>query len=292
MHAALRGEAPPPSSGKNSQTYKDTQKQPSDVLPKPKRNRPSSASPKNGAILTDLSWLEMVFVEGDSFEMGHPDPDIGGEGYTDNQQPVHTVELSNFYLGKTEVTQAHWRQVMGNDPPDLEFKDCDECPLEMVSWNDIQEFLQKLNELTGQTYRLPTEAEWEYAARGGNQSLGYQYAGSNDQGEVAWYHENSYDMGKNHPNYGTNPVALKKPNELGLYDMSGNVFELCADWYGKDYYAGSPQKNPQGPSSGTRRVVRGGSWYNHGNDWRVAYRFRLNPVDRIGNFGFRLCRDL
>jgi len=228
--------------------------------------------------LPDVTSLEsigknMVKVEGGTFQMGSNDN-------RDNEKPVHTVELSSFYMGKTEVTQAQWRKVMGNNPS--RFKGCDECPVEGVSWNDIQEFLKILNQMTGQNYRLPTEAEWEYVARGGNKSRGYTYAGSKNPSEVAWNDKNS--DGKTHP------VAQKKPNELGLYDMSGNVWEWCSDWFNFDYYVISPRQNPQGPSLGASRVNRGGSWDDSPEYSRVANRIGNTPTVRGSYLGFRLAR--
>ena len=151
-------------------------------------------------------------------------------------------------------------------------------PVELVSWDDCQEFIQKLNQLTGKQFRLPTEAEWEYAARGGRKSRGYKYAGGNDIGSVAWYDVNS--------GTGTHPVAAKQANELGIYDMSGNVWEWCGDWYGD--YQSSSQSDPQGPSSGSSRVYRGGSYYFDARICRVSYRINSTPDYRDGNLGLRL----
>lgn len=219
--------------------------------------------------------MDMVFVKGGTFKMG----DNFGDGDND-EKPVHDVTLSDFYMGKTEVTQKQWRMIMGSDPSELAFKGCDNCPVERVSWNDVQEFISKLNQKTGKTYRLPTEAEWEYAARGGNKSNGYKYAGSDNIDEVAWYTSNSGSK--------TKPVAGKKPNELGIYDMSGNVYEWCSDWYGD--YSTSAQTNPKGASSGSSRVFRGGSWGNNAQDCRSARRSSNTPTRRGNNLGFRLVR--
>ncbi len=190
----------------------------------------------------------MVKVPGGSFNRGCDEQRDGD--CQDDEKPVHSVTLSTFEIGRYEITQAQWQAVMGDNPS--HFKDCgSNCPVENVSWNDIQTFLQKLNKMTGKTYRLPTEAEWEFAARGGNSSQGYRYSGSNNLDKVAWYWENA--NGKTHP------VGGKIKNELGLYDMSGNVREWCADGYDENYYANSPSKNPRG----TSRVLRGGSWVIH-----------------------------
>jgi len=159
-------------------------------------------------------------------------------------------------------------------------------PVEQVSWNDCQTFITKLNELTGRNFRLPTEAEWEFAARGGNASEGYTYSGSNTVGEVAWYWDNIPSQSSGTTGYGTQPVATKAPNELGIYDMSGNVWEWCQDWYGS--YSSSSQTNPTGPTSGSGRVDRGGSWDNIGNYCRVAYRLSPAPDIRNRSHGFRL----
>jgi formylglycine-generating enzyme required for sulfatase activity len=211
----------------------------------------------------------MVFVEGGTFQMG------SSSGESD-EQPVHTVQLSSFSIGKYEVTQAQWKAVMGNNPS--AFSGCDQCPVEYVSWNDVQLFISKLNQLTGKTYRLPTEAEWEYAARGGKNSQGFTYSGSNQIDVVAWYSSNSGDK--------THIVGDKRANELGLYDMTGNVWEWCSDWYGG--YSTSAQTNPKGPISGDNRVFRGGSWYFAVTYCRLSHRLRIGPEDRDHRIGFRL----
>ena len=188
----------------------------------------------------------------------------------------HQVTLSDFLIGKYPVTQRLWKEIMGNNPS--QFKG-DDLPVETVSWGDVQEFLKKLNaRYPGHRYRLPTEAEWEYAARGGNLSKGFIYAGSNNIDEVAWYTGNSGSK--------THPVGQKKANELELYDMSGNVWEWCADWYGD--YPSQPQTDPAGPDSGARRVRRGGSWHFDPQFCRVAYRSHWLPGERNSNLGFRL----
>lgn len=225
--------------------------------------------------------FKMIAVEGGTFMMGSND----SEAYSD-EKPVHDVTLSNYYIGETQVTQELWKAVMGNNPS--HFKG-DKLPVESVSWNDCQEFIGKLNRLTGKTFRLPTEAEWEYAARGGQNSLGYKYSGSNNIDEVAWYYDNSHTRtgwfgGKQDRK--THPVATKKANELGVYDMSGNVWEWCQDWYGS--YGSSAQTNPQGPSSGSSRVRRGGCWFNWAGDCRSAIRFYDAPTYRYNYFGLRL----
>lgn len=218
--------------------------------------------------------FNMIYVKGGTFIMGAT-PEQGREA-EDNEKPAHQVTLSDYYIGETEVTQELWQAVMGNNPSLL--KGNLQRPVEQVSWNDCQEFIKKLNQLTGKTFRLPTEAEWEYAARGGNKSRGYKYAGSNTLDDVAWYDGRSFGT--------TYPVKQKQANELGLYDMSGNVWEWCQDWYGD--YLSSPQTNPAGPSDGDCRVLRGGSW--HSLTWycRVSIRLNFTPTNRCSNLGFRL----
>ena len=226
-----------------------------------------------GASLAADFGIEMVFVEGGTFQMGATS-EQGSDAGAD-EKPVHSVTLSDFYIGKYEVTQAQWKAVMGNNPSSLKGEDR---PVENVSWNDIQEFIKKLNQLTGKRYRLPTEAEWEYAARGGKKSKGYKYSGRNTLAKVAWYDGNSGSK--------THPVGQKRPNELRLYDMSGNVWEWCQDWYGA--YGSSAQTDPMGPASGSNRVLRGGSWRSSARSCRVADRDYFNPSYGSSNYGFRL----
>jgi formylglycine-generating enzyme required for sulfatase activity len=221
-------------------------------------------------------WLpEMVFVHGGTFQMGSND--------ADNEKPIHSVTLPDFEMGKYPVTQKLWQEIMGSNP--THFKGCNDCPVEQVSWDDVQEFLEKLNhKYPGQNYRLPSEAEWEYAARGGRQSKGYTYAGSNVIGEVAWYKKNS--GGK------TQPVGSKRANELGIYDLSGNMWEWCQDaWH--DNYQGAPIDGSawESESNGIGRVLRGGSWYNYPHFCRVSNRFRDFPDYRYYYIvGFRLAK--
>lgn len=217
--------------------------------------------------------FKMIYVEGGTFTMGCTSEQESG--CLSDEKPAHSVTLSDFWIGETEVTQALWHAVMWNHPSALKG---DNRPVEQVSWNDCQEFIQKLNEMTGETFRLPTEAEWEYAARGGNKSLHYKYAGSNTISNVAWYTNNNSS--------GTHPVKDKQANELGLYDMSGNVWEWCSDWYGS--YSSSAQTNPAGPSSGSVHVFRGGSWDFHAKDCRVTRRLAIPHDYGTFNIGFRL----
>ena len=226
-------------------------------------------------IFPDFPKTEMVFVQGGTFTMGCTD-EQGSDCY-DNEKPAHQVTLSDYYIGKYEVTQGLWKKVMGNNPS--YFKKCgDDCPVENVSWNDCQEFINKLNQLTGKRFRLPTEAEWEYAARGGSKaSYQTKYAGSYALDDVAWNLNNS--------NKKTHTVGTKKPNALGIYDMSGNVEEWCNDWYG-DYRSGGVM-NPKGASTGSLRVIRGGGWNVYDSNNGVSHRDYFNP-SRSFIYGIRL----
>ncbi|MBQ7690986.1 MAG: formylglycine-generating enzyme family protein [Muribaculaceae bacterium] len=242
--------------------------------------------------------FEMVTIEGGTFTMGGT-PEQGTVNET--LLPTHQVTLSSYAIGQTEVTQALWVAVMGSNPsyfneygnPDYEsyhegtyYTPNLRRPVERVDWDDCQEFITKLNALTGETFRLPTEAEWEFAARGGNKSQGYMYSGSNVLGEVAWYDGNANTVGS--PDYGTHTVATKAPNELGVYDMSGNVWEWCADRFG--YYSSDPQTNPTGPATGPYRVFRGGCWARVAGNCRVALRNYAYPYVRSNGTGFRLAK--
>ena len=217
--------------------------------------------------------IDMVRVEAGTFIMGAT-PEM--ESPFDWEKPTHQVTLTNdYYIGKYEVTQALWQAVMDNNPS--YFKG-DDLPVEMVSWDDCQEFISKLNSITGKKFRLPTEAEWEYAARGGNKSRSYQYCGSNNISDVAWYGNNSENK--------THAVGSKQANELGIYDMIGNVWERCQDWYGK--YSGLSQTDPAGAARGDFRVIRGGGWYNDARDCRSSYRDINTPGNRYDYLGLRL----
>lgn len=215
----------------------------------------------------------MVEVGGGTFTMGATSEQ--GSDAWDEEKPAHKVTLSDYYIGQTEVTQALWEAVMGSNPSDSKG---DNLPVERVSWDDCQVFIQKLNQLTGKQFRLPTEAEWEYAARGGRKSRGYKYAGGNNIDSVAWCDGNSGNE--------THPVATKQANELGIYDMSGNVLEWCSDWCGD--YTSSSQSDPQGSSSGSFRVIRGGCYYNFARNCRVSYRISNTLDYRSGYLGLRL----
>ena len=243
--------------------------------------------------------FNMVEVKGGIFTMGAT-PEQGSD-VLENEQPAHQVTLSSYSIGQTEVTQELWVAVMGSNPSFFNgYGDYNwgsghsynygtnlQRPVEKVSWNDCQAFIAKLNELTGKTFRLPTEAEWEFAARGGNKSQGYKYAGSNTVGDVAWYLENIPSQSGGTAGYGTQPVATKAPNELGIYDMSGNVWEWCQDWYGS--YSSDAQTNPIGPDSGSYRVYRGGAWHSNAPGYcRVSRRSYWSVDYTDAELGFRL----
>lgn len=225
--------------------------------------------------------FDMIKVEGGTFTMGGTSEQ--GDDAHGNERPAHQVTLSDYIIGETEVTQELWQAVMKSNPSI--FKG-DNLPVENISWNDCQEFIKKLNQLTygrrpeGMVFRLPTEAEWEYAARGGQKSKHCRYAGSDNIDDVACYTKTTKDSG-------THVVGTKLPNELGIYDMSGNVYEWCHDWY-SNYGSGS-QTNPTGPSTGSRRVLRGGSWCYYASRCRVSYRNSNTPGGRGGIIGVRVC---
>lgn len=217
---------------------------------------------------------DMIKVKGGTFEMGNKN----GKNY---EKPVHKVTLSSFYIGKYEVTQKEWKAIMGNNPSSHKG---DNYPVENVSWEDIQDFLKKLNANTKHKYRLPTEAEWEYACRGGVSSNLLTYSGANTINSVAWYGANSGTE--------THLVGTKQPNELGIYDMSGNVMEWCSDLYDKNYYTTSPSKNPTGKNKGSNRVIRGGSWGCDAINCEVTSRYNYDASKGYGSHGFRLARSL
>ena len=235
-------------------------------------NWSASVTPSQRAVLEKLI-ANMVKVEGSTFTMGAT-PEQGNDAY-EYERPAHQVTLSDYYIGRYEVTQKEWQAVMGDNPSKFYG---DNLPVDYVSGNDCQDFINKLNQLTGLKFRLPTEAEWEFAARGGKQSKGYKYSGSDNAKNIAWYEKNS----------GSKPhqVGTKEPNELGIYDMSGNVGEWCGDWYGR--YSSSAQTNPTGPSSGSARVLRGGSWYLYASNCRVSFRGSGDPLGRFYASGFRV----
>jgi formylglycine-generating enzyme required for sulfatase activity len=257
------------------------------LMPRIARTLAGDGAAPGGSAPAGKVPANMALVEGGTFQMGSTSGD-------NDEKPVHTVTVKSFYMGKTEVTQKEWMEVMGNNPSRVKG---DTLPVENVSWYDAVEYCNRLSLKEGLTpayrgsgdaivcdfnaggYRLPTEAEWEYAAKGGNKDyLSYEYSGGNSVGSVAWYNENS---GRS-----THPAGTKAPNSLGLYDMSGNVWEWCWDWYGS--YSGGSQTDPSGASSGTGRVIRGGSWYNDAALARSAYRDIFTPSGRRDILGFRL----
>ena len=223
-----------------------------------------------------LKLFNMVYLEGGTYKMGCGSWTDDCDG---DEKPVHTVIVSSFYMSATEVTQAQWKSIMGNNPSNFKGNNL---PVENVSWNDVKQFLKKLNQQTGGGYRLPTEAEWEYAARSGG--VNEKYAGtSSNLGDYAWYRDNS--------NSNTHPVAQKMPNGFGLYDMSGNVQEWCSDIYDKSYYKNSPAKDPKGAKSGSSCVLRGGSWFMNVAFCRLSNRNFNFPQSRYNDIGFRLAMD-
>ncbi|MDR0294856.1 MAG: formylglycine-generating enzyme family protein [Prevotellaceae bacterium] len=247
--------------------------------------RQTNQDARSSNLVLQSIFDNMVYVEGGTFMMGcttEQESDC-----FDNEKPAHQVSVSSFNISKYVVTQRQWNEVMrttlrqqrdlANPSWDL-ISEGDDYPMYYVSWEEVQQFIAKLNYMTGNFYRLPTEAEWEYAARGGNKSTDYKYAGSNIEEEVAWLDINSSNR--------MHPVGGKRPNELGLYDMSGNVWEWCYDWFGS--YRASVQANPAGPSSGANRVLRGGSWNRGAKHCCVSSRHNYGPGFRYNDVGFRL----
>ena len=273
-------EQPQPTRPESQQTQQQpepqqAQQQPQRPVQQPEPEPEPTPTPEPERPQHKLPDIAMVYVSGGTFTMGATS-EQGSDAY-DREKPAHSVTLSGYYIGKYEVTQELWKAVMGSNPS--RFKG-DNLPVEQVSWDDVQEFLRKLNAMTGKRYRLPTEAEWEFAARGGNSSRGYKYSGSNSLGSVAWYYDNSGSR--------THAVGTKSPNELGIYDMSGNVWEWCQDWYGGSYYENSPRTNPKGPNSGSDRVRRGGSRGDYARFCRVSFRDDYTPDYRHYSLGIRL----
>jgi len=227
--------------------------------------------------------IEMVSVEGGVFTMGCTDGDCWKDG---REEPAHKVQLSDFQIAKYPVTQKEWFAIMRDNPSEFQG---DNLPVETITYSDIEDFIERLNAATGKKYRLPTEAEWEYAARGGNKTKNTRYSGSNDINDVAWYIGNS---GRK-----THPVGLKKANELGIHDMSGNVWEWCSDFYGPYTDTIPLQVNPTGPEIGAFHVARGGSFID-GISWeegarlcRVSARYESKEIPRSNHLGFRLAHD-
>ncbi|MEL7535337.1 MAG: SUMF1/EgtB/PvdO family nonheme iron enzyme [Bacteroidota bacterium] len=238
--------------------------------------------------LPDGTCFPMVLVEGNSQDNPFM---MGSEEGREREKPVHPVQLDDFYLGRYVVSQGVWQAIMQNNPAKFQHLDR---PIEQVSWENCQTFIVKLNQTlkidpeSPAAYRLPNEAEWEYAASGGKYAEGTRYAGSDHAYEVAWFSSNSYEESQ--------VMALKRPNALGLYGLSGNVLEWCADWYRMDYYRHCMERkdslNPTGPTAGDYKVVRGGSWFVDDDFLRISYRFysHLLPTVRFNSFGLRLSR--
>jgi formylglycine-generating enzyme required for sulfatase activity len=237
----------------------------------------TSCSKKLPKTITNSIGMEFILVEEGIFKMG----DEFGDGFKD-ESPVHDVFLSNYYIGKYEVIQKEWLQIDNDNPSSTEGN---QLPVERVSWNDVNNFIEKLNSQdTKYHYRLPTEAEWEKAAKGGNHGLKTRYAGADDLFEVGFVRENSPIT--------SSPVGMLTPNELGIYDMSGNVGEWCSDWYSNEYYAQGPTENPQGPENGDSKIIRGGSWYGTDDEARVNNR-DYEPIEFSTDIiGFRLVLEL
>ena len=246
--------------GANAQTIpKSIDKQ---VAPKTTKPVPKTTPKENRVI----ELPEMVYITGGSFNMGSDKSRV-------EEKPVHQVTISSFYMGKYEITQSQWESVMGNKPS--YFKDCPNCPVENVSWDAVQQYLKKINAKSGKHYRLPTEAEWEYAARGGQN---YDYAGSNNIADIAWVGGNSLSQ--------THPVGQKSANGFGLFDMTGNVWEWCNDKFGK--YTKDPSTDPTGPVSGDYKISRGGGWSTAGSSCWVVYRRVESASLSDLNLGFRI----
>jgi formylglycine-generating enzyme required for sulfatase activity len=220
--------------------------------------------------LLQIGGIDLVKVHGGTFFMGS----AGGD---DDETPIHAVTLSTFFIGKYEITQKKWKEIMGTDPS--WFKNSDDCPVESVTWNEVQEFLQKLSDSVGYRLRLPTESEWEFAARGGIKSKKFQFSGGDNFLDVAWCFKNS--------NNRTHPVGKKLPNELGIYDMCGNVWEWCFDNYG--IYPVDAVTDPRGTTEVEHRVIRGGCWGNGQKNLRPYDRVRSLPEGKFNNLGFRIC---
>jgi sulfatase modifying factor 1 len=244
-------------------------------------NSPTNTSVLDPKVLTDsvtkVKEPEMILVGGGSYMMGQTS-DSKGQGLGNTDQSRQVI-LSTFSIGKYEVTQAEWKSVMGDSLNFSLHQDCNNCPVEEVSWNEIQFFIRKLNAVTGKRYQLPTEAQWEFAARGGNKSKNYKYAGSDNVDEVVT--SQRIFIGQAHP------VEKNRPNELGIYNMSGNVAEWCLDFFNPDLPLGS-NTNPQGPSTGYGHVIRGGSWGGHPEEYQITSGRMAYANDRSAHVGFRL----
>ncbi len=266
----VKPKPPKKSNDKNPQTPAKPQKPSRTVAP---------------AIVHSQQWAvdrildNMVKVDGGHLMMG--DPNGAKEDTSADNVPVHEVILSPYYIGRYEVTEEEWQLIMGNNPSDKAngLVVSKSCPVDNVSWEECQQFISKISQLTGRNFRLPTEAEWEFAAKGDSPTE-WQYAGGTDIDEYGWFVGNSSRV--------KHPVGQKRPNALGLYDMTGNVREWCQDFYQKDYYAQSPETDPQGPEQGTRHVIRGGSFNNQDEACTVTYRSYSTPDNKNKFTGLRL----
>ena len=228
---------------------------------------------------TQSPAIDMIKVDGGTYTRGVNTRD--GSGVYDDVKPAHQINVSSFYISKYEITQEQWMTIMESNPSCFKGESL---PIDNISWNDAQVFISRLNAKTGKKFRLPTEAEWEFAARGGIYHSGYTYSGGNNVADVAWYSDNS---GRE-----THPIGEKVPNELGIYDMSGNILEWCNDWYDRDYYRYCQATNPQGPDHGYWRVLRGGSWTHIGIACSVSKRYSDNPDTKKSCYGLRLAMDV
>ncbi len=241
---------------------------------------PAFATDKNDKDAKTVT-IEMVQVKGGRFDMGE-------DSAATDRRPAHSVILKDFTIGKYEVTEAAWMAVMGTMPSKYSY--CDDCPITGVSWNDVQKFIEKLNSMSGHHYRLPTEAEWEFAARGGMQEhwrynsddkvIGNRHSGRAVVQYIGWFERNSKDH--------VHPVGKKDANKLGVHDMTGNVEEWVNDWYGKNYFSKRDVTNPQGPDGGISKVVRGGSWRSEKEELSVTRRSAYLPDEKSISLGFRL----
>ncbi|MBX3239213.1 MAG: formylglycine-generating enzyme family protein [Chitinophagaceae bacterium] len=242
---------------------------------KKNKNKPTleiNAAAISRAFLDSIE-LNMVWVTGGSFIMGDNMGEI-------DEKPAHEVVINGFAISKYQVTQRQWGVIMGNYESD--YKICGECPIDNISWRDAQEFIRRLNLITGKHYTLPTEAEWEFAAKGGKDGKGYRFSGSDNIDEVGWHAGNS----ERHPH----PVGEKEPNELGLYDMTGNMWEWCQDRYTKFYYEENIKYSPEGPSEGSGRVRRGGSWFTSARNCRTSARSSVKEDYKDNSITFRLAQ--
>jgi formylglycine-generating enzyme required for sulfatase activity len=242
----------------------------------------SRRQPKQGDVVTNSIGMKLVYIPAGSFMMGSP---LSEKGRDD--ESVHIVKISkDFWIGQTEVTQGQYKSVMNTQPWSGEnfVQEDANNPAVHVAWEDAAEFCTKLSKQEGKTYRLPTEAEWEYACRAGTTTR-FSFGDSDSSlGDYAWFYNNAYKMGQQY----AHRVGQKKPNPWGLYDMHGNVWEWCSNWYGKDYYSKSPSVDPKGPISGDSRSLRGGSWYLNEFLLRCSFRYRNPPNYRSAFVGFRV----